>query len=177
MAWSLSGDGEQGLIELDRLTVFYQDAFDHTALFGLDLIHHFHGFNDADHVTLLDRLTDLNKVGGAGGWGTIKRPYHGGALNEATRSGLDRCQCRALARLCRYNGCCWGCHHLYRVWRGNDMCGRDGTMTANANRFFAFRDFQLIDAGFFQYFDEFLDLTNVHLLSHKLKVVGMSVRF
>ena len=56
MAWSLSGDGEQGLIELDRLTVFYQDAFDHTALFGLDLIHHFHGLNDADHVTFFDRL-------------------------------------------------------------------------------------------------------------------------
>src|SRR6202140_2769255 len=47
-------DDKQRLAELDRLTVLRQHRRHPARLVGLDLIHHFHGFNDAKYLADFD---------------------------------------------------------------------------------------------------------------------------
>src|SRR5690606_14957622 len=58
-----SGDAEQGLIEFHRLAIVHQDGLDDTGLVGFDVVHHFHGFDDAQYITGLDSLADLDEGG------------------------------------------------------------------------------------------------------------------
>src|SRR5690606_31054818 len=56
MANPRSDDGEQWLVVLHRLAVFHQDRLDGAELVALDLVHHFLGLDDAQHVAGLDLL-------------------------------------------------------------------------------------------------------------------------
>src|SRR5690606_37693257 len=56
-----SADHEQRLVELDRLTILDQNLQDRAGRIRLDLIHHLHGFDDAQRISALDRLTDFDK--------------------------------------------------------------------------------------------------------------------
>src|SRR5688572_30571773 len=46
-------DHEQRLAELDRVAVLDQHGHDLAGLVGLDLVHHLHRFDDAEHVARL----------------------------------------------------------------------------------------------------------------------------
>ena len=58
-------DGEQRLIEFNRFAVFHKDGINGAGLVRFDLVHHLHGFDDAQHVAGLDLLAHLDKGGGA----------------------------------------------------------------------------------------------------------------
>src|ERR1044071_3355454 len=51
---------EQGLAEFDRLGIFNQHLRNDAFGFGLDLIHHFHGLNDAHHGLRPNFCSDLD---------------------------------------------------------------------------------------------------------------------
>src|SRR5262245_15068917 len=54
-------DDEQRLAELHRLAVLHQDGGDPTFLVGFDLIHHFHGFDDAERLADLHFTADVDE--------------------------------------------------------------------------------------------------------------------
>ena len=54
-------DGEQRLIELNRFAVFHKDGINGAGLVRFDLVHHLHGFDDAQNVASLDFLAHLHK--------------------------------------------------------------------------------------------------------------------
>src|SRR5690554_2880319 len=56
-------DGEQRLVVFDRLAVLNQDAVDGTANFGFNVVHHFHGFNNAKYFAFLHGLSNFNEAG------------------------------------------------------------------------------------------------------------------
>src|SRR5688572_31336705 len=47
-------DDEQRLPELHRIAIGRHDRGDLAGLVALDLVHHLHGFDDAEHLALLD---------------------------------------------------------------------------------------------------------------------------
>src|SRR6187200_768881 len=50
-------DHEQRLAEFHRVTVLAHDGGDLAGAVALDLVHHLHGFDDAQHVAFLDAVT------------------------------------------------------------------------------------------------------------------------
>src|SRR5690606_36105956 len=50
MTYPRSDDGEQWLVVFHRFAVFHQDRLDGAGLVGLDLVHHFHRFDNAQHI-------------------------------------------------------------------------------------------------------------------------------
>src|SRR5436309_803614 len=54
-------DHHQGFAVLDGLTVLDHDRLDHAVLVGLDLVHQLHRFDDADGLSRLDRISDLDE--------------------------------------------------------------------------------------------------------------------
>src|SRR5207237_702393 len=56
---------EQVFAELDRLTVLFEDRLDHAGLVGLDLVHHLHGFDDADRIADSDGVAHIDERLGA----------------------------------------------------------------------------------------------------------------
>src|SRR5262245_44141215 len=58
--------GSERLSVLDRLTVLRQDPDDLASHLGLDLIHHLHGFDDAQGLPGLDPGPHLDEGGGVG---------------------------------------------------------------------------------------------------------------
>src|SRR5690606_5731164 len=46
----LSDNGDHGLVELNGFAVFHQDGANGAGLVGLDLVHHLHGLDDAQHI-------------------------------------------------------------------------------------------------------------------------------
>ena len=54
-------DDEQHLVEFDRAAVFHQDGTYLAALVGLDLVHHFHRFDDAQGIASINLLALGNK--------------------------------------------------------------------------------------------------------------------
>src|ERR1700729_1520059 len=58
-------DGKKSLPVLYRLSVHNESALHDTRGFGLNLIHQFHGFNDAEHLSRLDTLAHAHKRRGA----------------------------------------------------------------------------------------------------------------
>src|ERR1700722_12992919 len=59
--WSPLFDHEQRLAELDRLAVLGEYGGDPPRLVGLYLIHHFHGFDDAQNLADFDFGADLDE--------------------------------------------------------------------------------------------------------------------
>ncbi len=54
-------DDEQDLPVLDRFAVLHAYRFDRSGNLGLDLVHHFHGFDDAQGIADPDPISDLDK--------------------------------------------------------------------------------------------------------------------
>src|SRR4051795_10499182 len=54
-------DHEERLGELDRVAVLDEHRHDAPGFIGLDLVHHLHGFDDAQHVTLLHLGADVDE--------------------------------------------------------------------------------------------------------------------
>src|SRR3981081_4673311 len=54
-------DYEQGLTELNGVAIARHDGGHPAGLVGLDLVHHLHGFDDAQHLSHLDLVTDLDE--------------------------------------------------------------------------------------------------------------------
>ena len=59
-------DNKQNLSVFDWLAILYADRFNRSRYVCFDLIHHFHGFDDAQRVTLAYTITDLYEIGGTG---------------------------------------------------------------------------------------------------------------
>ena len=51
---------EQALAVFDRLSVLREDLDDRAADIGLDLVHQLHGLDDAQSLSLLDKITDFD---------------------------------------------------------------------------------------------------------------------
>src|SRR5512134_493960 len=63
-------DREQGLAELDRFAVFREHGDDLAGPLALDLVHHLHGLDDAEHLSDPDFLADFDeRLGAVGGGG------------------------------------------------------------------------------------------------------------
>src|SRR5690606_1240435 len=60
-----SDDADQRLVEFHRLAVFNQDGVDDAGLVRLDLVHHFHCFDDAQHFAGTHLLANFDKGVGA----------------------------------------------------------------------------------------------------------------
>src|SRR5277367_892208 len=83
-------DDEQRLAEFDRFAVVDQDGFDATGLFGLNLVHHFHCFDHAQHLADLDLIADADKFLGARGRRREVRADHRRRHDLLASPGLDR---------------------------------------------------------------------------------------
>ena len=70
-------DDEQGLAELNRIAVLRHDGGDLAALVGLDLVHHLHGLDDAQHLADLDLIADVDEGLGARRRRRIEGAHHG----------------------------------------------------------------------------------------------------
>ena len=62
----LLADSKKRLAKLNRLTVFSENFGDNSAGFGLNLVHHFHRFDDANDGIFGDGFPDFNKSGRVG---------------------------------------------------------------------------------------------------------------
>src|SRR2546429_300607 len=69
-------DHHQGFAVLDGLTVLDHDRLDHAVLVGLDLVHQLHRFDDADGLSRLDRISDLDEGFCAGGTRAVESANH-----------------------------------------------------------------------------------------------------
>src|SRR5512147_268086 len=70
-------DHEQRLAELDRVAVLDQYADDAARELRLDLVHHLHGFDDAERVAGLHFAADLDERLRAGRGTAVERADHG----------------------------------------------------------------------------------------------------
>src|SRR5512143_1936896 len=68
---------EQRLAELDGIAVLDQYADDAARELRLDLVHHLHGFDDAERVAGLHFAADLDEWLCAGCRAAVKRAHHG----------------------------------------------------------------------------------------------------
>jgi hypothetical protein len=59
---AVSDNRDQRLIELNRFAVFNKNGFDDAGMIGFNLVHHLHGFHDADDIANLDVLTYFHKL-------------------------------------------------------------------------------------------------------------------
>src|SRR5688572_17989678 len=64
-ATKLLFDDEQRLAELDRVAVFHQHRGDPAGLVGFDLVHHLHGFDDAERIADVHFAADVDERLGA----------------------------------------------------------------------------------------------------------------
>src|ERR1700694_2608467 len=72
----LSAYDDEGLAVFDRLTVLDENRLDHTRLVGLDFVHEFHGFNNAQRIAHRDGVADLHEWTGTGRGRPIKGADH-----------------------------------------------------------------------------------------------------
>src|SRR5947207_15452790 len=68
---------EKRLPKLDWLGVFYHHLRNHPFNFGLNLVHHFHRFDDAYDRVWIHLCADFDVIGCFGRGCPIKRPNHG----------------------------------------------------------------------------------------------------
>src|SRR5574344_2696804 len=80
-------DNEQRLIEFNGIAVFNQDALDHASLVRLDLVHHLHGFDDAQRIANLDLLTHFHERRRVRTGRAVESADHGGAQNMTAQLG------------------------------------------------------------------------------------------
>src|SRR6266513_3974255 len=69
-------DHHQGFAVFDRLTVLDHDRLDHAVLVGLDFVHQLHRLDDADGLSRLDRISDLDERLCAGGTRPVESANH-----------------------------------------------------------------------------------------------------
>ena len=67
---------EQRLAKFHRLAVFNQNLGDRAFDLGFDLVHHFHGFNDANHRVSVDFASNFNIVASFWRWSAVKSTNH-----------------------------------------------------------------------------------------------------
>ena len=89
---------EHRLTEFHSLAVAEQYFFDSTRCAGLDFVHYFHGFDDADHRILTDNITDLNKRLVLRVCSLVERTNHG--RDDIFKYSLSRrfCLCQRVLR-------------------------------------------------------------------------------
>ena len=80
---------KQRLAKLNGPTVFSEHFRDNTAGLGLDFVHHFHRFDDANDSVFSDGLPHFNKSRGIRRRGAIKCAHHWGN-NLFERHAFDR---------------------------------------------------------------------------------------
>ena len=113
---------EERLPELDRLSVFRADFGDGSRGLGLDLVHHFHRLDDANHGIGRDLLADGNERGGVRRGRPVKRADHRGFDFDSAlrgrrgvgRSGGRCCRsrCPSGSRRRHRSGRCARCHEM-----------------------------------------------------------------
>src|SRR5579883_1764241 len=96
MAWRLF-DYEERLADLDRIAVARHDGGDPARAIGLDLIHHLHGLDDAEHLADLHLIADLDERLGARGGAGIEGADHGRRDHVLVGLRLGGAVCRASA--------------------------------------------------------------------------------
>src|ERR1051326_9096014 len=89
----LTFDTEQRLAVLYRLPVFNINLDDFSARLGLNLVHEFHGFDDADDRLRLDTRPNLHKRLRPGTWQFIKRTDDRGIDTVRVRIARVGCFC------------------------------------------------------------------------------------
>src|ERR1700686_97921 len=87
-------DDEQRLTKLNRVAALCHDRGHASAAVGFDLIHHLHRFDDAQHLSGLDFVADLNKSLGSGGGTGIERADHRSRDHVLIGPGIWRCDLR-----------------------------------------------------------------------------------
>src|ERR1700730_12566319 len=70
-------DYEQRLTKLNRVAVARHDAGYPAGLVGLDLVHHLHGFDDAQDLSYLDLIADLDERLRTRRGRPLERAHHG----------------------------------------------------------------------------------------------------
>src|ERR1700722_2276003 len=70
-------DAEKRLAKFDGFGVFDQNMGDDAFDLGLDLVHHLHGFDQADDGLRRYFRPDFHVIGCVRGWGSIKGADHG----------------------------------------------------------------------------------------------------
>src|SRR3954471_8880895 len=70
---------EEDLTELYRLGVLHQDLADDPGNFGLDLVHDFHRFDDADRLAGRHPVAHPDVSLRSGLWGLVERANHRGS--------------------------------------------------------------------------------------------------
>ena len=75
LAWDL-GKSEQLLAKFDGLAVFDENLGNLAAHFGLDLVHDFHRFDDANDAVVLNGIADLSESGAFGGGSRVEGAHH-----------------------------------------------------------------------------------------------------
>src|ERR1017187_2501518 len=115
---------EQRLAEFHRLAVFDQHLGDNAFDLGLDLVHDFHRFDDADDAIRTDLGADFHIMGGFGRRRTIKSSDHWRFDVQFTGVRHRRRGGRWQRRGHRHHRHrCWHCrHHRHRIftWTGRD---------------------------------------------------------
>src|SRR5688572_2344879 len=69
-------DYEERLTEFDRVAIGGHDRGDLASLVTLDLVHHLHRFDDAQHLAFLDLAADLDEGLRARRGGAVEGAYH-----------------------------------------------------------------------------------------------------
>src|SRR5512138_3672530 len=69
-------DDEERLAELDRVAVLHQDRGDASCLVRFDLVHHLHGFDDAQRVADVDLAADVDECLRTGRRRAVERADH-----------------------------------------------------------------------------------------------------
>src|SRR5581483_11372778 len=166
-------DYEEGLAELDRIAVAGHDRGDPAGAIGFDLVHHLHGLDDAEHLSDLHFISDLDEGLGTGRGAGIEGADHGRRDHMLVGFGLRGAFAGCCARAGRFRrrerhgrgpsawipaGLRWTEPGLYR-----HLChGPSRRHAADPHRFLALLDLDLRYAGFLQQLDELLDFSNVH---------------
>ncbi len=139
-------DNEQRLPELYGFTILNAYRLDHTRNVGLYLVHHFHGFDDAQNIAFADTVADLYIWGGSWRCCGVYRSDHRGSNLKAV-----------FLRLTERGSFNWRCyrsgHWGNDGWRCCDGYRSDGCawcIPADAYRLLALGNFDLDNAGFVQ---------------------------
>src|SRR5699024_1845079 len=125
-------DDDQRLVKFYRLSTFDQNCFHGTGFVRFDLVHHFHGFNDAQGIAHVDFLTHFDERFCVRAWGAVESTNHRGTYDVTTDF---RCCWRFHGRNGRRSGCVrlsWLLHHWCSVslLHHRETCGRSCTADA-----------------------------------------------
>src|SRR4051812_23427954 len=78
---------EHGLAKFDWFSALNQDLSHHPAHLGLDFVHYFHGFDNADYGVRIYLRAHFHVIGGFRGGSAVEGTNHGGFNLEFTCRG------------------------------------------------------------------------------------------